>query len=146
LGELRKDLAEEIFDGLTWDDIRDNYEACHRSGRRRMRESQETLEDDACHRWRKRVKALYYQSQALSEALAHPGHRLERTRKLGKLLGSDHDLTLLEKETAATSADNPWDEAISERREKLRRQIFTVGGRIYEQPSHRFARMRKPPI
>lgn len=144
LSELRKKLAEEIFDRLTWEDVRDNYEACYRSGRRQMREAKESQEAEDLHRWRKRVKALYYQSQAVVNGLAHPRHRLTRTRKLGKLLGHDHDLTLLEQETARQSPDNPWGKAISVQREKLRRDIWAQAEKVYRQPPHRFGKMRVP--
>lgn len=141
LSELRRELAEQIFDGLTWDDVGDNYAACYRSGRRRMREAEETGNAEAFHRWRKRAKALYYQTQALHGILAHPQHRLRRTRKLGKLLGREHDLILLEEETSAKSPANPWLEVINARREKLRPQILALGGSLYRQPAHRFARL-----
>ncbi|HYF33762.1 MAG TPA: CHAD domain-containing protein [Prosthecobacter sp.] len=146
LGQLRRGLSEEIFDGLTWEDVEDNYSACYRSGRRRMRVAQRTLAAEDLHRWRKRVKALYYQSQALGSTLSHSRHRLNRMRKLGKMLGRDHDLTLLEQETAEKSPDNPWQEVIQTRREKLRRQILSQGEGVYKPAAHRFARMRGQPL
>lgn len=144
--QLRRELGEQIFDGLTWDDVRDNYAASYRSGRRRMREAEQTGEVGAFHRWRRRVKALYYQSQALHGFLGNPGQRLKRTRKLGKLLGREHDLFLLEAATAAQSPDNPWQDAINTRRDKLRPQILALGGRLYKQPAQRFARLSDLPI
>jgi hypothetical protein len=142
---LRRDLSEEIFDDLTWDDVRQNYGSEYRAGSRCMAHSERTMEAGAFHKWRKRVKRTYYQTLALEKWLPHPRQRLQRTRKLAKLLGRDHDLTLLANASAGQAPENPWLAVVQERRDKLRPRIFALSCKLYRQPSHRFARLRKLP-
>lgn len=138
---LRTALAGLSLDSLTWEDLQENYADCYRAGRKRMRKAKETGVPEEFHRWRKRVKALHYQSQALHRGLEKRKPRLERTRRLARLLGREQDLSLLEKETGTQFPDNAWMPVITATREKLHPQILELGGELFAPSAHHFAEL-----
>ena len=78
--------------------------------------SQGTTDD--WHTWRKRVKDLFYQSQCLGS----PHSKTRRLARLAKVLGDEHDLSLLESAGEnGQKAPAPWQSKLNVRREKLRR-------------------------
>ena len=50
---------------LSWEDIASHHERSIRRARRAMKRSRRSHDEEDFHRWRKRVKTLYYQSLAL---------------------------------------------------------------------------------
>lgn len=145
LANLRRGLSAQPFDGLTWDDVQEGYARCYKTGRKRMRRAGKSDLAADFHHWRKRVKALHFQMQILHGGVPHLRKRLLRTQKLGHLLGCDHDLTLLDAQTKAQSPSSPWQEVIEKHRKKLRKRIQKLGEEIYQQSTHRFARLRRLP-
>lgn len=139
--KLRQALADESFDSLDWEDLQENYAACYRAGRRRMRKAEASGAPEAFHRWRKRVKALHYQSQALHRGLEKRKHRLQDTRRLAKLLGREQDLSLLEEEIGAQFRDNAWMPVITATREQLHPQILKLAGELFDPSAHQFAEL-----
>ena len=89
------------------------------------------------HEWRKRVKDLWYQQQLLKDSW--PGvmkAQAKQAKKLSKLLGDDHDLTVL-----AEHVDDPELHAlIARRREELLEEARALGRRIYAERPKAFAR------
>ena len=89
------------------------------------------------HEWRKRVKDLWYQQQLLEDSW--PGvmkAQAKEAKKLSKLLGDDHDLTVL-----AEHVDDPELHAlIDRRREELLEDARALGRRIYAERPKAFAR------
>ncbi|MEN3942883.1 CHAD domain-containing protein [Prosthecobacter sp. SYSU 5D2] len=145
LKSLRADLERQPFSRLDWEEVADNYAACYRAGRRLMRKAQEAMEPETFHRWRKRVKALLYQTQALHDSVDAPQKRLERSRKLARLLGREQDLTLLEAASGTQFPDNAWQAVIQAGREKGRPKIFKQGGKLYRKPVRKFAHLHGLP-
>ncbi|WP_166647252.1 CHAD domain-containing protein [Prosthecobacter fusiformis] len=140
---LQKDLSAQSFEKLSWEDIQENFEASYRTGRRLMREAEETQDPEAFHQWRKRVKVLHHQTGALEEYLPHVQKRLERSRDLGRLLGREQDLALLEEATQTPSPDRAWKRVIKANRDKVRPQALELGEKVYQRPASKFGRMRR---
>lgn len=138
---LSNSLAGLSFESLTWDDLQENYADCYRAGRKRMRRAKATGVPEEFHRWRKRVKALHYQSQALHRWLEKRKSRLGRTRRLARLLGREQDLSLLEKETGTQFMDNAWMPVIMATREQLHPQLLELGEELFDPSAHRFAEL-----
>lgn len=145
IDRLRPDIAAENFEGLTWDQIRKAYSDAYKVGKRCMRKARKTQKAEDFHEWRKCVKRLHFQMTALHGAVHHLRKRMRRTQKLGHLLGCDHDLTLLEYSTRGQAPGSPWEKIIARKRKRLRARIFKLGEKVYVQPVHRFARLRRLP-
>lgn len=133
IAKLIRLLEAESLDGLASDDIRDAYIATYRRGRKRMKDCLRDPDPARLHAWRKPVKELYYQSLALHRVRGMK-RRLRRARKLGRWLGQDHDWQLIiEKQPEALKKIGPA-------REKLRRRIFKIAGRLYATSPKKLAR------
>lgn len=126
IGSLsEQDLLEEHFD-------------CYRKGRRLMKQSFETTDKRVLHRWRHRVKDLYFQTLALSH-LPGAARRIRRAQRLGHLLGRDHDLANLAREPAFSMRNSPWVQVINEHRSDLRERYLSLGHKLYAQHCTRFS-------
>ncbi len=89
------------------------------------------------HEWRKAVKDLWYQQQLLEDSW--PGvmkAQAKEAKKLSKLLGDDHDLTVL----AEHVEDPELHELIDRRRAELLEEARALGRRIYAERPKAFAR------
>ena len=86
------------------------------------------------------MKRLYAQTLALSRWLRHPNRRLRKCRKLGKLLGDHHDLSLINAEVAGVEFNEAWKGAIRRRMKKLEARAVKLAAKVFKQPVHRFAR------
>ena len=103
----------------------------YRKGRRMMKEALGGQRTDTLHRWRHRVKELHYQSLALAR-LPGTTRRVRRARKLGSILGREHDLASLAREPVFAAQGRPWRRLIREDRSRLRERIMVLGRRLYE--------------
>jgi CHAD domain-containing protein len=113
-----------------------------------MRAAAKEPNDEHLHEWRKRVKDLWYASQILTPAAPKPMRRFaKRAHRLSNLLGDDHDLAILRQYVE----DHPHhfaDEAqrlaltaaIERRRNRLQRDAFELGAKVYERPPKKFVR------
>jgi CHAD domain-containing protein len=122
----------------------------YREGRRRYRRV--TLEHannaEHIHDWRKRVKALYYALDMLgaSEAKGIRG-TTKRAKRLGELLGEDHDLWMLcaylESHPTACGDASACETLLTlaaHRRSCLRKQALDSGERLYKRKPRKFVR------
>lgn len=133
--------------------IRDDFSAIagglgrvYRRGRRAFGRAGDSLAVEDLHEWRKRVKYLRYQIEALTPVQPRLlGALAAELHQLGELLGDDHDLAVL----AETVIDHP--EAVVDRRElwllaalsqerrhQLQRRALSVGGALYGEPAGAF--------
>jgi hypothetical protein len=111
---------------------------CYRKGRSLMKECCETTDSKTLHRWRHRVKDLYYQTLALHH-LHGAARRIKRAQRLGRLLGRDHDLATLAHEPAFAMRRSPWLQIIDERRNALRERYLAVGHKLFAPHNSRFS-------
>jgi len=107
-----------------------SHALCYRKGRRLMKMAFEGTQGDTLHRWRHRVKDLHYQTLALAHL---PGsvRRVRRARKLGRILGREHDLANLLRHSAYAVKRGPWSHLIQEHRSQLRERILILGHKLY---------------
>ncbi|MEZ5387603.1 MAG: CHAD domain-containing protein [Prosthecobacter sp.] len=110
---------------------------CYRRGRRLLKQIAETADEPSLHRWRHRVKDLYFQTLVLHH-LPGARKRIRRSHRLGSLLGRDHDLAELAQEPAFRSRRGPWPELIRERREQLRKRFLALAFKLYSPACSRF--------
>lgn len=138
LHALRQLIDTTCIASLTTAQLFEEHARCYRNGRRLMKQSCETTNRDTLHRWRHRVKDLYFQTLALSH---FPGakRRVKRARRLGNLLGRDQDLANLARDPAFSLRRNPWREVIVEHRGRLRQRYLTLGHKLYAPPTTRFS-------
>lgn len=102
----------------------------YRKGRRLMKQACETTGSETLHRWRHRVKDLYFQTLAQPH-LAGARRRILRSQRLGRLLGRDQDLANLLLEPAFSMRRGPWVQVIDDHRSALRQRYLSLGHKLY---------------
>lgn len=120
----------------SWKLVGPGIDRAYRRGRKAMRKALEDPSGERLHRWRKRVKDLWYHLRILRDAL--PASRLpmiDLADDLADLLGDHHDLAvlrddLLRREPPAASR-TALAAAIAERQEELVAAAFDLGRRLY---------------
>ena len=118
----------------------------YRRGRNRLRDAEQTPTKTNVHEWRKRVKYLRYQMEALTPLWPDVIGGLERSlNDLSEVLGAEHDLAdlgvLIHLEPDLISRDldrNRLLSAIARRRAALQAEAFVVGDRVYVELPRRF--------
>jgi CHAD domain-containing protein len=98
------------------------------------------------HEWRKQAKWLWLQLQLLGAAWKRSEKKLiDRTHKLSKVLGENHDLAVLRETLAADPVAYGGHRilkdvfvVIDRRRKELERQAFVLGRTIYKDPPNVF--------
>lgn len=136
------------IEAADWAVIGPGLEAVYRSARRRMKKAFADGSDEAFHRWRIRVKNLFYELQTLSPAWPR---RLARTlRQLAILqskIGSDHDLIVLKAALRAKPDQFGGKAAVKnvlghlqKRSRKLRRDSRELAAAVFDEKPVRFIR------
>lgn len=137
LHALERLIHQTPIESLCVNQILEQHARCYRRGRRLMRDVAESRDDKTLHRWRHRVKDFYFQTLVF----IHVGgarRRVRRARRLGTLLGRDHDFATLSHEPAFRSRRSPWPDIIQERREALRHRCLGLGHKLFAAHSSRF--------
>jgi len=134
LGEL---IDTTFIHTLTQDQILARHARCYRNGLRLMKQSFETTDHATLHRWRHRVKDLYFQTLALP-MLPGSKKRIQRTSRLGQLLGRDQDLYNLMSEPAFRMRGSSVKQVIDEHRTNIRQRYLTLGHKLYASETARF--------
>lgn len=96
LEQSRRGFQRLQIRGKGWEVIGPGLMRVYRQTRQRMKSACSDPDDREFHRWRIRVKQLYYQLEWLE--LVWPNRfalMRQRLRKLGENLGADHDLVVL---------------------------------------------------
>jgi CHAD domain len=138
----------------------------YRAGRTRGRRARAEPSIKSLHDWRKRVKDLRYAGELLGAAPSSAAGGAKqrkhdrrvrkltrRAKRLGELLGEEHDLALLAERIRAQRHCFDGDRAarktllklIDRRRRKLREQALADGRRLYRRAPPRFTRRMRPP-
>jgi Uncharacterized conserved protein len=100
--------------------------------RRRVRKSGKRARKSGAaedfHRWRKRVKDLWYQSEALGALRDEAAAMVEPAKALSGILGREHDLTLAM--DALDDLSKSDRRKLAKRREKCRRKALAIGRKL----------------
>jgi CHAD domain-containing protein len=133
----------QLADG-GFDSVSAGLERLYRRGRREHRDARRDPEAEALHEWRKSVKYLRHAAEVLEPL--RPKRLAEvaaRARRLGDVLGDDHDLAVL-RDLALAGADEgqlaPLLEAIDARRAALVQEALALGAKLYKHRPGRFVR------
>ena len=149
LGTARARFAGFPVEGIIQNDfaaLASGIERVYERGHRGFKRASSTRDVHDLHEWRKRVKYLRYQMEALTPM--YPtliGSTAEGLDELGELLGDDHDLAVL----ADTILDHPEscrDERerwmlialIHERRANLQAEALGIGSALYVEKPEAF--------
>ena len=98
-GALRR--AEKLFSterlrGVDIDHVADGLRQCYRRARHAFHEAYECGSDEAFHEWRKSTQAHWRHMQLLGRSWPESiGARAGEAKELSRLLGDDHDLSVL---------------------------------------------------
>jgi CHAD domain-containing protein len=108
-----------------------------RRARRQRKKAAKESSSEALHRWRKDVKYLAYQVNLLSGRYeeGQAADLARRLKKLGRLLGDEHDLAVLagrlEADTSVAEATRAgWLAEVGRRRERLRAKALKRGRKV----------------
>ena len=155
LGQVRRDL-EQTKRNLQrlqlaendWGVIEAGLQDVYRQSRKRMTTAFQTWDDDAFHKWRIRVKNLYYELQFLEPVW--PKRLDKMTSRLAKLqdkIGRDHDLSVLKNLLRKTPEAFGGVERVERvicclegKSQKLRCAAEPLGEKIFAKKPRRFAR------
>lgn len=133
--------------GRGWSVLGAGLRQVYKAGRDAFAEARADPSVETWHEWRKQVKYLWHQLQALQplwppvlEEFADQAHAL------ADLLGDDHDLVVLRDKLAGHPEQFPDREAVAglvclidRRRAELQEQASALGRRLYEEKPRRFA-------
>lgn len=108
-------------------------------GRKAMAEAERTRQAAELHEWRKRVKELGYELRILEQWQPKKVAALRKgMKRLGKELGEDHDLELLQAAAAKShrldaTALKAVSARVKSRRADLQRGAFELGRKLFEE-------------
>ena len=148
LEQTRRSLHRLRFAGSEWNVIALGLREVYRQGRKRMKTALADGSDTDFHKWRIRLKNLYYELQLLEPIW---GKRLSKTlshlAKLQEKIGDDHDLvvlkSLLRKDPAAFGGTDAVERiicSVDDKSRRLRRSIGPLGEAIFALSPERFVR------
>jgi CHAD domain-containing protein len=154
LSDVRRDLEETKRDlerlrlAGEWEVIEAGLRDVYRQSRKRMNTALQAGDDEAFHRWRIRVKNLYYELQMLEPIW--PKRLDKMTSRLAKLqhkIGLDHDIAVLKdllRKTPDAFGGTETVERLIHRLEndsqKLRHAVEPLGEAIFYKKPRRFVR------
>ena len=120
--------------GLTWADVIGGYLRSYRAGRKAMKACEREQSAKSFHEWRRPVKELFYQSQAL-QPLDGMKHRRGAAERLGDRLGEMNDLQMLRDGAKKTRASGAM-KGIAKKQRELKPAIFKAAAKLFdERPS-----------
>jgi hypothetical protein len=115
--------------GLSWIEVFAGYLRSYRAGRKTMKACERKPTRETFHRWRRPVKELFYQSQAL-QPLDGMKTRRRWSERLGDRLGLMNDLHLLQAE-AKKSRGSRMAKRIAKKQRALATGIFKAGAKLF---------------
>ncbi len=130
----------------SFDTMAGGVERVYRRGRRAMARAIADPQEAKVHEWRKRVKYLRHQTEAIQGAWpAVLGPLAGALDDLGELLGLEHDLAVLDEAVRSDPGLLPEPSrrkvlhaVIEIERDLLQQQAFAIGRRVYVEPPGRF--------
>jgi CHAD domain-containing protein len=145
LNSSRRRVKEWPLKKLRWTDLCRGAGKVYRQGRDAQGRAELTRATEDLHKWRKRVKELWYGLQILEPELPRAmGNFAERMKDLGELLGNDHDLAMLEAALKTCGLEAGELKAVvgrvRTRRAGLQQTAFKLGRRLFAEEPEQFVR------
>lgn len=130
--------------GDSWSALRPGLLRAYRRGRRELKRTRSEPTAEHVHRWRKRVKDLWYQLRLLRKAWPELlGESADRAHELADLLGDHHDLVLLAEDLDTRPGIGRREEItdlIERRQAELLTAALELGARLYAEKPAAFER------
>jgi hypothetical protein len=117
--------------GLTWEDVISGYLRTCRAGRKAMKACEHKPTAKLFHEWRRPVKDLFYQSQAL-QPLDGMKHRRSAADRLGDRLGEMNDLHMLRDGSKKSRASEAI-KHVEKRQHELKTAIFKAAVKLFSE-------------
>ena len=146
LEQTSRSLHRIRISGREWEAIGPGLREVYRQCRKRMRSALGQGDDVAFHKWRIRVKNLFYELQMLQPVW--PERLVKMVADLQQLeekLGADHDIVVLKQSLRKTPDAFGGAETVEqvvgpldEKSKKLRREAELLGKAIFDQTSRQF--------
>ena len=114
-------------------DLRIGLKEARRRWRKQYKQARHSPTDEPLHAWRKSTKDLAYQLSALRQVVPEAtDERLTRLKKLGQILGDDHDLATVEITIRKRHLGlfGKFRKPIREWRAKLQKSAFKLGRKL----------------
>jgi CHAD domain-containing protein len=148
LEQTKRNLHRRLLAHAEWQLIESGLRDVYRQSRKRMEAAFREGEDEGFHKWRIRVKNLYYELKMLEPVW--PKRIDKMTSRLSKLqdkIGLDHDVAvlkgLLRQEPEAFGGTEVVERVVrclNEQSQQLRRASEPLGRRIFTEKPRRFVR------
>jgi CHAD domain-containing protein len=123
----------------------------YRRAQRAMSRAESAHGDADFHRWRRRVKVMWYHLRLLEARAVTAERRADELKELDMPLGEDHDLAVLRAQIIAEPGLQPDNSAAAlvielsgRRQEELRRGTLSLGARLFaEKPRDAFRDLKQ---
>jgi CHAD domain-containing protein len=150
LDRLRRDAGDWHWKHIDDSLLTKAITRCYKRARNTMQDARTERQEERFHKWRKRVKTLWYALRLLEDRAPSLRRSIADLKRLETWLGDDHNLLVLQEHfRSATSAAGPRLhidlQMLTDRRHReLRRQALAMGSRLFAQPPKVFAqRLRR---
>jgi CHAD domain-containing protein len=129
-----------------WSIVGEGFGRVYSKGRKALAAAEEDRTPTNLHEWRKQVKYLWHQLQALQPLWPGPiGELADQAHQLADYLGDDHDLSVLRERVLYNKAEFPGAAPrgvllalIDRLRTELRDKAMVLGRRLYEEKPSAF--------
>jgi CHAD domain-containing protein len=120
---------------IAWKEVRRGLKHIYKRGRATYRKAADDITSENLHGWRKRTKDIFYSLKLMQSTYPEAILPLAKNaKKLGALLGADHDLALLQttlQQHGIKKEKTALDKLIAVRRRKLQCKAFKLGAKLY---------------
>jgi CHAD domain-containing protein len=147
LEAVRARLGERLGGGaVRWKDVRKGLKRTYARGRRSRRAAERGDDPQVRHDWRKRVKDRWYHERLLRDTWPEVvGAQVDALDELGDVLGTEHDLVLIEGRLRAMEDEHeaalaPLVELVGAERAALWARARALGERLYAEKPGAYAR------
>ena len=148
LQQTRRNLHRMRLSRSEWKAIQPGLREVYRQCRKRMERALEQGDDDGFHKWRIRVKNLYYELQMLQPVWpARLNKVVADLEQLQNKIGADHDLIILQRSLHRSPDTFGGKESVeqvlnslNDKRRRLRRMTEPLGRAIFDRTSRHFVR------
>jgi CHAD domain-containing protein len=125
---LKRTGFSTLVSALKWD---------HKRARRAMARAKNSYGDADFHRWRRRVKVLWYHLRLLEVRATTAKRRADELKQLETWLGEDHNLAVVRTQLAEPGLQSDRSAAAlvielsGRRQEELRREALSLGAQVF---------------
>lgn len=139
LAHARQALQALPLDGVDAAALERGLRQTYRSARRRWRKAQRQPSAENLHEWRKRSKALAYQSELLAPLWLTLGDMAGALDAVNDRLGDHHDLAVLQQRLEAIPDQaEPWRSLALQLQQQRERKALHAGAELLAVPPRRF--------